>query len=119
MLLAEYFRRWLSPKIQSVNQECSVYFCAKSPLTTRLYLLFGAGIPGLPPAIGGVFDPFPLMVGKWLLEWDFPECPNVAGGEVLSNHELSVDELLFPLLLFCDRGSSLPSLLDEELWSEV
>lgn len=48
-----------------------------------------------------------------------PEEPRVVGGDVLSNHELKVDELLFPLLARCDLGSSLPSLLEEELWSEV
>ena len=41
------------------------------------------------------------------------------GGDALSNHELSVDELLFPLLVCCERCSSLPSLLEEEFWSEV
>ena len=41
------------------------------------------------------------------------------GGEPLSNHELSVDELLLPLLLCCERCSSLPSLLEEEFWSEA
>lgn len=37
----------------------------------------------------------------------------------MSNHELSVEELLFPLFVCCDRCSSLPSLLEEEFWSEV
>lgn len=37
----------------------------------------------------------------------------------MSNHELSVDELLFPLLVCCERCSSLPSLLEEEFWSEA
>lgn len=55
------------------------------------------------------------MDGRLLLESDLPDDAKVVGGDVLSNHELSVDELLFPLPLFCDRGSSLPSLLDEEL----
>lgn len=55
------------------------------------------------------------MEGKLLLECDLPVDPRVGGGDALSNHELSVDELLFPLPLFCARGSSLPSLLDEEL----
>jgi hypothetical protein len=30
-----------------------------------------------------------------------------------------VEELLFPLFVCCDRCSSLPSLLEEEFWSEV
>lgn len=47
-----------------------------------------------------------------------PDDAKVVGGDVLSNHELNVDELLFPLVVFCDRCSSLPSLLEEELWSE-
>ena len=29
-----------------------------------------------------------------------------------------MDELLFPLVVCCERCSSLPSLLEEELWSE-
>lgn len=37
----------------------------------------------------------------------------------MSNHELSVEELLFPLFVCCDRCSSLPSLLEEEFWSEA
>ena len=47
-----------------------------------------------------------------------PDDARVVGGDVLSNHELSVEELLFPLFVCCDRCSSLPSLLEEELWSE-
>lgn len=91
-----------------------------SPLVdpTRLYLLFCPGILGLWPASGGVFDPLPFMDGKWLLESDLPDEPRVVGGDDLSNHELSVDELLFPLVVCCERCSSLPSLLEEELWSE-
>ena len=91
---------------------------ARYPLTTRLYLLFGPGRPGLLPASGGVFDPLPFIDGKWLLESDLPDEARVVGGEDLSNHELSVDELLFPLVVCCERCSSLPSLLEEELWSE-
>jgi hypothetical protein len=41
------------------------------------------------------------------------------GGDGFSNHELSVEELLFPLLVCCERCSSFPSLLEEEFWSEV
>lgn len=48
-----------------------------------------------------------------------PDDARVVGGDVLSNHELSVEELLFPLFVCCDRCSSLPSLLEEEFWSEV
>ena len=92
---------------------------ARYPLTTRLYLLFGPGRPGLLPASGGVFDPLPFIDGKWLLESDLPDEARVVGGEDLSNHELSVDELLFPLVVCCERCSSLPSLLEEEFWSEV
>lgn len=66
-------------------------------LTTRLYLLFCPGRLGLWPASGGVFDPLPFMDGKWLLESDLPDEPRVVGGDDLSNHELSVDELLFPV----------------------
>jgi hypothetical protein len=55
------------------------------------------------------------MEGKWLLESDLPDEPRVVGGDDLSNHELSVDELLFPLVVCCERCSSLPSLLEEEL----
>lgn len=91
---------------------------ASYPLTTRLYLLFCPGMLGLWPASGGVFDPLPFMDGKWLLESDLPDEPRVVGGDDLSNHELSVDELLFPLVVCCERCSSLPSLLEEELWSE-
>ena len=58
------------------------------------------------------------MDGKWLLESDLPDEPRVVGGDDLSNQELSVDELLFPLVVCCERCSSLPSLLEEELWSE-
>ena len=58
------------------------------------------------------------MDGRWLLESDLPDEPRVVGGDDLSNHELSVDELLFPLVVCCERCSSLPSLLEEELWSE-
>ena len=58
------------------------------------------------------------MDGKWLLESDLPDEARVVGGDDLSNHELSVDELLFPLVVCCERCSSLPSLLEEELWSE-
>lgn len=36
----------------------------------------------------------------------------MVGGEALSKNELSVDELLLPLLWDCDCGSSLPSLLE-------
>lgn len=72
-------------------------------------------MPGLTPGSGGVLEPFAPMDGRLLLECDLPDDAKVVGGDVLSNHELSVDELLFPLPLFCDRGSSLPSLLDEEL----
>lgn len=43
----------------------------------------------------------------------------MGGEDALSNHELSVEELLLPLLLCCERCSSLPSLLDEEFWSEA
>ena len=92
---------------------------ASYPLTTRLYLLFGPGRPGLLPASGGVFDPLPFMDGRWLLESDLPDEPRVVGGDDLSNHELSVDELLFPLVVCCERCSSLPSLLEEEVWSEA
>lgn len=85
------------------------------PLTTRLYLLLWPGRLGLLPASGGVFDPLPFMDGKWLLESDLPDEPRVVGGDDLSNHELSVDELLFPFVVCCERCSSLPSLLEEEL----
>lgn len=88
---------------------------SQSQLTTRLYLLFGFGIPGLPPASGGVLEPLPPIAGRLLLECDLPDEPNVVGGDVLSNHELKVEELLFPLLARCDLGSSFPSLLEEEL----
>jgi hypothetical protein len=60
----------------------------------------------------------PFIEGRWLLESDLPDEPRVVGGDDLSNHELSVDELLFPLVVCCERCSSLPSLLEEELWSE-
>jgi hypothetical protein len=63
--------------------------------------------------------PLPFIEGRWLLESDFPDDARVVGGDVLSNHELSVEELLFPLFVCCDRCSSLPSLLEEEFWSEV
>ena len=88
-------------------------------LTTRLYLLFWPGIPGLPFPSGGVLEPLPFIEGRWLLECDFPDDARVVGGDVLSNHELSVEELLFPLFVCCDRCSSLPSLLEEEFWSEA
>lgn len=78
--------------------------------------MLGPGNPGLPPASGGVFAPLPFIDGRWLLECDLPR---VVGGDALSNHELSVDELLFPLLVCCERCSSLPSLLEEEFWSEA
>jgi len=48
-----------------------------------------------------------------------PDDARVVGGDALSNHELSVDELLFPLVVCCERCSSLPSLLEEEVWSEA
>lgn len=59
------------------------------------------------------------MDGRWLLENDLPDDARVVGGDALSNHELSVDELLFPLVVCCERCSSLPSLLEEEVWSEA
>jgi hypothetical protein len=59
------------------------------------------------------------MDGRWLLESDLPDEARVVGGDALSNQELSVDELLFPLLVCCERCSSLPSLLEEEVWSEA
>jgi hypothetical protein len=76
------------------------------------------GIPGLPPARGGVFAPLPFIDGRLLLECDLPDDAKVVGGDALSNHELRVEELLFPLLVFCERCSSLASLLEEEFWSE-
>ena len=92
---------------------------ASYPLTTRLYLLFWPGKLGLLPPRGGVFEPLPFMDGRWLLESDLPDEARVVGGDALSNHELSVDELLFPLLVCCERCSSLPSLLEEEFWSDA
>jgi hypothetical protein len=81
--------------------------------------LFGPGNPGLPFGRGGVFAPLPFKEGRWLVEFDLPDEARVVGGDGFSNHELSVDELLFPLLVCCERCSSFPSLLEEEFWSEV
>jgi hypothetical protein len=61
----------------------------------------------------------PFKEGRWLVEFDLPDEAKVVGGDGFSNHELSVDELLFPLLVCCERCSSFPSLLEEEFWSEV
>lgn len=109
----------VEPYTSFVNHRLFLLSSSAYPLTTRLYLLFGPGIPGLPPGSGGVLEPLPFIEGRWLLEADLPDDPRVVGGDCLSNHELSVDELLFPLLVCCDRCSSLPSLLDEEFWSEA
>lgn len=119
MLLVVCSRRSLNPNTSFVNYPLFLLIQPACPLTTRLYLLFGPGIPGLPPGSGGVFEPLPFIAGRWLLEADLPDDPRVVGWDCLSNHELSVDELLFPLLVCCDRCSSLPSLLDEEFWSEA
>jgi hypothetical protein len=61
----------------------------------------------------------PFRDGRWLVEFDLPDEARVVGGDGFSNHELSVEELLFPLLVCCERCSSFPSLLEEEFWSEV
>ena len=115
----------LSPLVEPYDAICQYRWSAllvlqsTYSLTTRLYLLFWPGIPGLPFPSGGVLEPLPFIEGRWLLECDFPDDARVVGGDVLSNHELSVEELLFPLFVCCDRCSSLPSLLEEEFWSEV
>lgn len=63
--------------------------------------------------------PFPFVLGKWLLDRDLADA-NVVGGDVVrSKNELKVEELLLPLLVACDCGSSMPSLLEvlpEEWW---
>lgn len=76
-------------------------------------------MPGLgAPGNGGVFSPLLFGLARLVCDLDLEEEESVVGGEVLSKNELKVEELLLPLLLACDCGSSLPSLLElpEESW---
>lgn len=63
MQLEGYSRRWLNPAISYVNGRSCIPPVSTPLLTTRLYLLFGLGMPGLPP-IGGVLEPLPPIAGK-------------------------------------------------------
>lgn len=63
MQLEGYSRRWLSPAISYVNCLPFIPPTSVSLLTTRLYLLFGLGMPGLPP-IGGVLEPLAPIAGR-------------------------------------------------------
>jgi hypothetical protein len=75
-------------------------------------LLCADGILGLCPTRGGVFVPFPFVLGRLLFERDFAEV-NVVGGDVVrSKKELKVEVLLLPLLPARSCGSSFPSLLE-------
>jgi len=68
-------------------------------------------MPGLgPPGNGGVFSPLLFGLARFVCDLDLEDV--VVGGEFLSKNELKVEELLLPLLLACDCGSSIPSLLE-------
>jgi len=53
----------------------------------------------------------PFAFARFVCDRELEEA-RVVGGEALSKKELSVDELLLPVLLVCDCGSSTPSLLE-------
>lgn len=74
------------------------------------------GMPGL--GNGGVLSSLLFALARLVCDLDFEEEDTVVGGEFLSKSELNVEELLLPLLLVCDCGSSLPSLLElpDESW---